>query len=219
VETGWPKLDPLFRGGEGGSPWRLGWPAERPLVLYASTFTPSLSSAPHLVQPIRELASGGRWNWLVTLHPKMAADVVRAYRALEGPHLRFVETDDVIPLLRAADVMVSDTSSIVFEFLLQHRPAVTFRNARPGPHLVDVREPGQLGAALERALERPPQLLREIARFGESIHPHRDGHSSERVLEAVEDFLEHRRAGLRPRPWNLWRRLALRRRLGYYRWR
>jgi CDP-glycerol glycerophosphotransferase (TagB/SpsB family) len=219
VETGWPKVDPLFRAPEEpANPWTVGWSAKRPLILFASTFTPSLSAAPRLLETIRELSAHGDWNWLVTLHPKMSPDIVRQYRALEGTHLRYAETDDIVPLLQAAEVMVSDTSSVVHEFLLQRKPVVTLCNARPGPHLIDIAEPGQLGPAVGHALGRPAQLMQEISAFAESIHPYRDGRSSDRVLEATHNFIEHGRSALKPKPLNLWRRLQLRRRLGYYRW-
>jgi CDP-glycerol glycerophosphotransferase (TagB/SpsB family) len=219
VETGWPKMDPLFRDPETPSPWRSGWNDNGlPLVLYASTFTEYLSSARTLVDTIRQESVRGRWNWLVTMHPKMPDEVVTAYRGLEGPHLRFVETDDIVPLLRAADAMVSDTSSVVFEFLLQHRPVVTFRNARPGPYLIDARWTGELAEAIERALSRPEPLIRRIAEFAEAIHPYRDGQSSERVLDATERLVEDGLDGLAPKPLNLWRKLQMRKRLGHYRW-
>jgi CDP-glycerol glycerophosphotransferase (TagB/SpsB family) len=219
VETGWPKTDPLFRPASAAwRRWRAGWPAERPLVLFASTFTRSLSAAPHLLGTIRDLAARGRWNWLVTLHPKMAPGTVRGYRALQGPHLRFAEPDDVVPLYRAADVIVSDTSSVVYEFLLLHKPAVTFRNAEPGPHLINVSDPDRLEAAIERALTRPRELMRSIVSFAEAIHPYRDGRSSERVLEATHDFADHVAGRLARKPVNLWRKVQLRRRLGYYHW-
>ena len=149
----------------------------------------------------------------------MAPDVARAYRALEGRHLRFAETDDIVPLQQAADVIVSDTSSVVHEFLLQHKPAVTLRNADPGPHLVDISDPGRLEGSIAAALGRPPELMREIAAFADLIHPYRDGRSSERVLEATHEFVRGSRTGLRRKPLNLWRRLQLRHRLGYYHWR
>jgi len=218
AETGWPKIDPLFRPPDGSSnPWTAGFSTDRPLILLASTFTPSLSAAPRALDAIRDLSTSGRWNWLVTLHPKMSPEIVRAYRGLEGPHLRYAETDDIVPLLRAADVMVSDTSSALHEFLLQQRPVVTLRNARPGPHLIDIQTPGELEQAVTRALDRPSELMAKIAAFTEAIHPYRDGRSSERVLEATHEFIESGRAELERKPLNLWRRIQLRRRLGYYR--
>ena len=219
-ETGWPKVDPLFDGRDrGANPWIEGWQQERPTLLYTSTFTSGMSSAPVLREPIRRLAAEGRWNWLVTLHPKMPADLVQAYEEMQGPHLRFARTDDVLPLLQAADVMVSDTSSIIHEFLLLHRPAVTLRNKQPGPHLIDIQDPRELEGAIETALQRPADLMRQIVEFAEAIHPYRDGMSSERVLRATHDFLDVHQPGLRPKPLNLWRKLRLRRRLGYYHWR
>ena len=216
-ETGWPKVDPLFRNAAQPNPYRAGWEMSAPLVLYASTFTARLSSAPILLDTIRELAASRRWNWLVTLHPKMPANLVRAYRALEGPNLRFVESDDVIPMLRAADAMVSDTSSIVHEFLLLHKPVVTLRNTVPGAHLIDIRGPLDLAGAVERALQRPRELIEAVRVFADLIHPYRDGRSSERVLQVTHDFAEHHGTGLRRKPLCLWRKLQNRHRLGYYR--
>ena len=219
-ETGWPKVDPLFDGRDrGAAPWGEGWARERPIVLYTSTFTRGMSSAPVLREPIRQLSNEGRWNWLVTLHPKTPVELVQAYEALQGPHLRFARTDDVLPLLQAAEVMVSDTSSIVHEFLLLHKPAITLRNKRPGAELIDIPDPGELEPAIEKALQRPADLMRHIVEFADAIHPYRDGRSSERVLRATHDFIDRKRAGLRSKPLNLWRKLRLRRKLGYYHWR
>jgi CDP-glycerol glycerophosphotransferase (TagB/SpsB family) len=212
-------VDPLFRATVRGDPWRTGWPAARPIVLLASTFTPSLSAAGFVRDRVAELAARGSWNWLVTLHPKMAPEVVRSYRDLAGPTLRFVETDDVLPLLVAADVMVSDTSSIAHEFLLLHKPVVTLRNARPGPYLIDVRDPAELEPAIVRALERPPEILERIVEFARRVHPYRDGRSSERVLEATRELAAVHPRGLPGKPLNAWRKLRIRARLGYWRWR
>jgi len=203
-ETGWPKLDPLFDA----SVAPLALPRDRPVVLYASTFTQRLSSAPLLLDTVRRLAASGRWRWLVTLHPKMAPELVRAWRALEGEYLHYVGTDQVIPFLKSGDVMLCDTSSILMEFLTQVRPVVTFRNGAPGPQLLDVTEPSQVEAALERALSRPPELMREVERYANAIHPYRDGRSSERVLSAVERFISgNAGARLRSKPLNLGRKL------------
>lgn len=219
VETGWPKIDPLFLPDEGDNPWRCGWAAERPIVLFASTFTRYLTAAPRLQPVIRDLVAEGKWNWLVTLHPKIAPEIEQAYRAMEGPNLRFADTRDVIPVLKAADVLLCDTSSIVDEFLLQHRPVVTFRNTRPGPHLIDIDDPVRVEPSIERALSRPPELMRRIESFGEAIHPYRDGRSSERVLAATHEFMEQHMGKLKQKPLNLWRKLRLRRQLGYRLWR
>lgn len=203
-ETGWPKLDPLFDP----AVKPLDVPRDRPVVLYASTFTQRLSSAPLLLDTVRRLAASGRWRWLVTLHPKMDPQLVRAWRALEGEHLRYVETEQVIPFLKSGDVMLCDTSSILMEFLTQIRPVVTFRNGEPGPHLLDVADPAQVEGALERALSRPAELMRQVESYATAIHPYRDGRSSERVLSAIAQFIDEDAAQrLRRKPFNLGRKL------------
>lgn len=213
TETGWPKMDSLFAP----LPPPRSTPTDRPVVLYTSTFTTDLTSTPHLLSTVERLSRSGHCHWLVTFHPKMDREWVKRYQAIQNEHLEFIETDDIVPLLKAADVMVSDTSSVISEFLLQRRPVVTFRNRRPGPHLIDVREPAKLEGAIEYALARPADLIAEITRYGDHIHPHRDGRSSERVLAAVDEFLALGRTGLKPKPLNLIRKLKARKRLGYYR--
>ncbi|HEY6642545.1 CDP-glycerol glycerophosphotransferase family protein [Povalibacter sp.] len=210
VETGWSKLDPLFNGR---------YPRDqrtRPVVLYASTFTESITSARVLRDTIAASAQRGDWQWLVTLHPKMAPDIIESYRALEGPDLRFAMTDDILALYAQADVLLSDTSSVVPEFLTQHRPVVTLRNRRPGPHLLDVQEIAEVIPAVEHALQQPESLMNAIRDYANRIHPYRDGRSSERVLDATSHAIQVGRAGLTRKPLNVWRRVQARQRLGYW---
>jgi len=209
-ETGWPKLDPLFaqRHPLTGQ--------SRPVVMYASTFTESITSARVLHDTIAAAARRGDWQWLVTLHPKMAPDVMASYRALQGPHLTFVMTDDILELYARSDMLLSDTSSVVPEFLTQHKPVVTYRNRRPGPHLLDVQNESEVLPALQRAISRPSELMLAIGDYVQRIHPYRDGRSSERVLAAADAAIRTGRAGLRRKPWNPWRRLQARQRLNYW---
>jgi CDP-glycerol glycerophosphotransferase (TagB/SpsB family) len=209
-ETGWPKLDPFV---EPNSAAR----GDRPVVLYHSTFSPRWSAAPILYETVRELSRTGRWNWVVTFHPKMRADIVEKFRALQGEHLVFSTVDNILELYGEADVMVSDTSSALCEFLLWNKPVVTFRNRLPGPYLIDIDDPAALEGAIERALSRPPEVMREIRKYADETHPYNDGRSSERVITAVDDFITAGARNPRRKPLNLWRKLRIRSRLGYYR--
>lgn len=217
TETGWPKMDPLFAP-QGDSGFRVKNGIDRPLVLYAPTFSPSLTSAPQLVGAIAELSRTGRWHWVIKFHPRMAPEWIDAYRALAGPHLTIAADAQLLPLLLAAAVMISDTSSVVSEFLLLDKPVVTFRTKQPGSHVVDILEATQLEDAVTRALQRPAELMEAAQQFIADMHPWRDGRSSERVLAAVDRWIEQGRDRLKRKPLNLWRRLQVRRRLRYYRW-
>ncbi len=212
-ETGWPKFDPYMRQHGGATPAPV---RERPVILYHSTFSPSWSAANKLYDTIRALASSGRWHWLVALHPKTDPQTVARYRALEGEYLRYTTEDNILDLFPRVDMMISDTSSALNEFLLTYKPVVTFMNRRPGPQLIDIDAPEKLLPAIERALDRPPELMREIRAYADAIHPYRDGHSSERVLDAVDDFISAGARNPHRKPLNAWRKLKIRKRIGYW---
>lgn len=219
VETGWPKLDPLFSENHREAPDPRHAIA-KPIVLYASTFSPSLTSAPILPKTIETLSKKGRWHWFVMLHPKMPAQVVSAYRALEGPNLSFFDnSQDVIAILKAADVMLCDTSSIALEFMMLDKPVVTFRAKIPGPHLLNVQTPGEIEPALEKAFTRPAKLMENIRTHMDGLHSRRNGRSSENVLAATDALIQKGVTHLRPKPLNLWRKWQIRKRLGYYHFR
>ena len=217
VETGWPKLDPLFSGELPLADALRAPAAGRPVVLFASTFTESLSAAPRLFDAIAaEVARGDRY-WLLTLHPKTAQEWVERYRALAGANASFVETEDLVAAERAADVLVADTTSVVSEFVVQRKPVATFRNRAPKPHMLDFVDPARLPDMLALALDPPAALREAIAAYADSIHPSRDGHASRRVVAATEALVRGELGRLRRKPLSSWfRRLQSRAEAGYW---
>jgi CDP-glycerol glycerophosphotransferase (TagB/SpsB family) len=217
VETGWPKLDPLFRGTDALAEALRARAGDRPVVMFASTFTERLSAAPHLYDAIAaEIARGDRY-WLLTLHPKCARALVARYRALAGESAAFVETEQLVSAERAADVLLADTTSVVSEFVVQRKPVVTFRNRAPRPHMLDFDTPARLPSLLQQAFAPAPSLVAALAAYADAIHPSRDGRASERVIAATEAFLAGELGRLRRKPIGGWfRGLRLRRELGYW---
>lgn len=217
AETGWPKLDPMFKGGAMREFAGLLPPVQEvPTILYHSTFSPSWSAAEILYGEVERLSRDGRWRWIVSFHPKMDPATTAKFRALENKNLRFADEDNILDLFPLVDMMCSDTSSALHEFLLTGKPVVTFRNRRPGPQLIDIARVADFEPAIERALARPPELLQAIRAYADAIHPYRDGRSSERVLDAIDAFIAAGARNRRPKPWNFWRKLRLRRRIGYW---
>ena len=213
-ETGWPKADTYFSPGMQGLPHN-----ERPVILYPPTFTKNVCSAPHLMGEIERLARTKPWDWIITFHPKLTdPDIVAGYKriAAENANVTFFEGPDKMPLLQRADVMLCDSSSIILEFMFFDKPVVTFRNSHPGPHLIDVQQPEEVGPAIERALTRPEGLIAEIRAYTMQHEPHRDCRCSARVLDAVDDFLASGHIGLKSKPLNLVRKWRLRRRMHYW---
>jgi len=215
TETGWPKVDALFQY-KTEKTRKEANKVDKPVVLYAPTFSPSLCSAPALKQTICELAKKDYFHWLVKFHPLMNEDVARSYHQMEGENIQVIEDPDIIPYLHAADIMLTDTSSVATEFLLLNKPVVTFRTKSPAPHILDFRDPKDLEPALKSVMQHPDELMCEAREFVSQIHPCSDGKSSDRVLDATEDFIANHSRSLKRKPLNLWRKLKVRQRLKYY---
>ncbi|MGO2010650.1 MAG: CDP-glycerol glycerophosphotransferase family protein [Pseudoalteromonas sp.] len=214
-ETGWPTLDPLFSPTL-NNPY-INSLNSRKTLLICSTFSRNLSLAPKLYQQIKHFSEQGKWRILVQFHPKMPQYLVEQYKALENENLTFIETDNVLPLLQAADVMLCDTSSILLMFILQRKPVVTFCNQDPGEHLIDVTDADKLEAAIDYALTHPHDLMSKIEQFCQQLHPYQDGLSSRRVLAASNELLFNN-LPLKPKPLNLIRNFKMRKKLSYWRW-
>ncbi|MGF1699869.1 CDP-glycerol glycerophosphotransferase family protein [Photobacterium makurazakiensis] len=211
VETGWLKLDSLFNHETSEADDR-----QRPQILFASTFTPSLSCAELVYEQLKILCQDDKWRWLITLHPKMAAETVVKYRELENENLQFFDSSHVVDLLHRADVMVCDNSSIFQEFLLLQKPVVTVNNRDVQPSFINITEAEGLEGAIYQALSPSSELLEQIASYGPSITPYLDGQSAPRVFKAVSEMLE---SGWRDRkPKNIWRNIKIRKSLGYWKW-
>lgn len=211
IETGWIKLDSLFNYKKIHQPEEF----DRPQVLFASTFSPSLSSAELAFNEIKRLSQSNKWQWLVTLHPKMSKETVAKYQSLQSDNLTFMDNDRVIESLNRADVMVCDNSSIFQEFLLLNKPVVTINNRDPLSCFININDPQMLEETLESALNPSAELLDDIRGYGPSVTPYLDGESSARVLKAVASLLESN--WVNKKPLNLLRNLKIRKKLKYWR--
>jgi len=214
AETGWAKLDALFTAHSDTEKYT----SERKVIFYAPTFSPKLTSTYQLLPFIKQLCEEKDWQWLVKLHPKATQAEIAMYQSLECDKLSFVETADIIPLLQAADVLLSDTSSILAEFALQQKPVVALNNRRPEDWMINFTEADQLAEKITLALNIERQQLDKINQHCNAIHPYRDGQSSARVVETIESRINNGMSHLKRKPLNLIRRLKMRKKLKYYRW-
>ena len=215
AETGWSKLDPLFT--------TEAYPVEtdKPIVLFAPTFSPNLTCAIECLEAIKTEVNSGRYYWLAKFHPKMNPDWIALYQAIESDHFRVIETDSALPLLQTADVMFSDTSSMIGEFSLLDKPVVSFKNSDPGDYLIDIDSADKLTTSLQFALSRNSDLIERIKKNNLKLHPFTDGRSSERILDAIElrKKSDDEAAGnsmKKRKPLNWFRSYKLRKKLNYW---
>lgn len=212
IETGWSKLDdylPVPKLKEEG---------QKPTIIYSSTFTKSIRSVDLFYDEIQSLIKKKDWEWIFAFHPKMDQKILDKYKKLadENENASFYDGEDRVSLYRKADVMLCDSSSVIYEFLWFDKPVVTYKNTFPGNHLIDIDNPDLLAGSIEKALQHPPELMQNIKTFMDKLHPHRDGKSSGRVLDAVDWFDKNHKGKLKKKPLNLIRKFKIRKSVGYF---
>jgi CDP-glycerol glycerophosphotransferase (TagB/SpsB family) len=211
-ETGWTKLDTLFQRSRASISQ-----SKPPVILYAPTFSPSFTSANSLFNEMLALSKNKSWKWKVKFHPKMDKETIDAFKRAQHENFEVIDSDSIIPLLVESDVMVSDTSSAITEFLLLGKSVVTFKNAQPEPMLIDIDDAKNLGDAVKKALAMDEALKESIKNYSLKMHPFTDGQSAQRVLKAtIEEIERYPREENVAKPKNLFRNFKLRKRFGYW---
>ena len=212
--VGYPKLDRLAKGATDVNAVRsaLRLDASRPTALYAPTYSPA--SSLHIAGEaiIRALAGSG-CNVIVKLHdrsldpdPKYSGGVdwraVMHTLAGGDAHVHYVEGADASPYLAAADLMVTDHSSVGFEFLVLDRPLIVYNApglataARINPEKIQllrraatvVHTPEELAATAGAELRHPARLSTIRRQVAEDMF-HDPGHATGRALHLIRELL------------------------------
>lgn len=194
VETGWPKLDvygQALHRYEEEKRSMLARHSAKKIILYAPTFSPSLTSAPHLFEEIKKIGKDPSFLILIKFHDLMSIDLIKSYKNLAAntANILFETDNNIIKYLRLADLMISDTSSVVYEFLLLDKPVITFRNASKNIRWENIQKSTELLEKLSCNIESDP-FSQERSKIASDYHPYKDGRSAQRMLDATEKYIE-----------------------------
>jgi hypothetical protein len=219
VLVGFPKVDALVNGMYNAAAVRdaLHLEHDRPTAIYAPTF--STASSLHIAGEAitRSLVDAG-FNVIVKLHDRSldlhysgGVDWRARFAAIAVPNrTAFVETADSSPLLAASDVMVTDHSSVGFEYCLLDRPLIVFDApdlpwvARINPEKIKtlrsaarvVFSASEIGAAAVDALAHPDRHRDARRAIARDLF-YRAGTATPRAMALVYDLLELRAPGAR----------------------
>jgi CDP-glycerol glycerophosphotransferase (TagB/SpsB family) len=217
LATGLVQMDPLFSAGETADMLRV--PEVPVSILYAPTWNPSLSSAmmfgTTLVTAIR--GNDDRIGLVIKPHPHTAVahpEWIAMWRqlALDGPNVMLTDPQsDLVPAMLGADLMISDASSAMFQFLALNRPMILVDNPQrlsaPGcfdPAGIEwrwrdigvrVQDAGEVASAVRDALQTPESPLQQSLqaarqrRRTELFGSLTDGRAAERVASAIQKII------------------------------
>ena len=192
-ESGWSKLD-VFATDidlyENDKSILLEKYQAKNIILYAPTFSPSLTSAPILIKEIEILAADKNKLILLKFHDLMDASLVKNYKKIANTvsNIVFISDRNIIKYLLISDLMISDTSSVVYEFLLLNKPVVTLNARSPQAAWQNILEQGDLVESVNSNLKTDP-LANKRAHIITEYHPYKDGCSAKRMVKATEQYI------------------------------
>ena len=217
VETGWPKQDWIYgrlHDFDAEKAALLRKHGKKQVVLYAPTFSPSLTSLPFLEEALTDLVARRDIVLLLKFHPLTRQDWIEQYRQLaaEHDHIVWVDDYDITKYELMADVMISDTSSTIYECLLLDKPVITYGAVAKDIRWLDITDPAHLPEAFDRVQAEPAYA--EMRRWViENYDPYLDGKVCLRMLDAAQEWLD-RNGVPRRRKLNLWRKYTSVKRFG-----
>ncbi|MGM8212342.1 CDP-glycerol glycerophosphotransferase family protein [Virgibacillus sp. W0430] len=132
MECGTPRNDLFFKMNpdkHAAIMRKLGLSPETKVLLYAPTFRKEEVASPYSLPTTALLKAlkrrfGGDWKLLVKLHPHVAA---KGDSVIHQEHtVNVSDYNDIQELLFVADVVISDYSSLIFDFALTKRPCLLY---------------------------------------------------------------------------------------------
>lgn len=215
--TGIPKLDPLFWKGHYNNQElvsRMGLHPQKKTVLFAPSYRPSCIT--YIKEKIAELIP--QYNVIVKLHPyswggKYASHSQhRFYEKLAARHkeLFLIPKDDydIYPCLKLADTLISDTSSVINEFLalgkhgiiyvlphnkLTHSDGMPILSIDPAKWLTGafphMHQPDDLHTAVEKALNPDAEMKAKLDAYRNYFFTGLDGKAGERVKAEIDHLV------------------------------
>ena len=192
VETGWPKLDIYAKeknSYEEEKNQLLKTHHTDKIILYAPTFSPSLTSAKELYRDIENLATETGFLILIKFHDLMSVNLISKYKSLAERHknILFKEEKNIIKFLILADVLISDTSSVIYEFLLLNKPAISYKTISEHIRWENLTQKSQLTSSVLRNLKSDTYEQQRIE-LNAMYHPYQDGKSAERMIAAAKAY-------------------------------
>ncbi|MCK5785452.1 MAG: CDP-glycerol glycerophosphotransferase family protein [Candidatus Sabulitectum sp.] len=205
IETGWPKMDHILNYDTTDIRKKFHITPGKKVILYAPTHSKTMESAKELL-PVIDSVMRSDEVWFCKPHEFMDRELLQS---LQNSHFRMIDHFDITPYLHLADVMVSDTSSVVYEFMALDKPVVTFRTMSRPDKGIDIHSSDELRAALDRSFASPGEFSDMRKEHLQEVNPLLDGSISSGIIELLLSIDPHRPAGTRKKPLNLFRKLQI----------
>ena len=204
-ETGWVKIDYILNYPTKNLKKNLSIPEEKKIILYAPTFSNTMESGSKVVEKIENLVKDDEF-WLLKFHEFMDKDIIVHFKEKSLPNIKIVETYDITPYLHAADILISDTSSVVYEFMVLNKPVITINTLSRKDKGIDVTSIDELRPAIDKLKNNSAFLEKNIKKHLSEVNPYLNGKIANRTLDTLSEIKRDYKFPKRNKPWNLIRK-------------
>ena len=203
-ETGWPKVDYILNYQKDNINERYNVPKDKKVILYAPTHSKKMQSAldlmPHIPAIIKEDEI-----WFVKFHELMKKEIKENFLKTAPSNIRIISDYDITPYLYLADVLISDTSSVIYEFMILDKPVITYNTIDRKDKGLNITDKNQLREAIDKLLSNPRLHHQNRMKHLKEINPYLDGKISQRIFDALKNYVPTNKR----KPLNLFRRLQI----------
>ena len=207
-ETGWSKMDYIMNYPSEDIRAKYGFSTEKKIILYAPTFSKKMQSADALTDIIPNIVKDDE-VWLFKFHEFMDKTVVQNIKNLNNDKIVLLDTYDITPYLHIADVMISDTSSVIYEFIALGKPVITYSTMKRKDKGLNITDPDQLRPTLDRILANPEEHSEIRKKHMYEVNPYLDGNISSNIFVTLENIIKNNELPQKKKPLNIFRKLRI----------
>ncbi len=193
IETGWSKLDIYEKNKVNYLDKKadlLKTYDAKEIIVFAPTHNVSMNAAPFLEKEFQTLAKNPDYLIIVKFHDLTKPQVVENYKILASsiPNMIISEEPSISQLLYIGDLLISDTSSVVYEFLLLDKPVLTYKSKAENiiwdnkEEYIHLLESVNENLTIDKYKNKRQEIIA-------NYHPYHDGKSSLRMIQAVEKLI------------------------------
>ena len=207
-ETGWPKIDYILNYDKDTLKEKYDIPKDKKVILYAPTFSNTMESSSKVVFEIENLIKEDEL-WLLKFHEFTEKKVISHFKDKSNSNIRVVEAFDITPYLHLADIMISDTSSVIYEFMALNKPVITINTLSRKDKGIDVTSVYEIRPAIDKLISNPDFLKENIKKHLSKVNPYLKGDISKRIFKTLEKVKNEYKFPKKNKPWNLYRKFQI----------
>lgn len=207
-ETGWAKMDYIMKFNTSNIKERYHITQGKKIILYAPTFSNKLQSADALLPVIPDIIQENEL-WLVKFHEIKDTQFIHQIQGKKPDQIRIISDNDITPYLHIADLMISDTSSVIYEFMALDKPVITYKTSKRKDKGIDIQSPDQLRPAIDRVLNNPSEHHEQRLRHLKEVNPYLNGEISNNIFIALKQIIINNELKGKKKPLNLFRKMRI----------